>query len=52
MMYMYFTFLQSAEQQKKQQESHAARLADVESLLNALAAKTEVLRADSLLFTD
>uniref|UniRef100_A0A3Q1JV22 SUN domain-containing protein n=2 Tax=Anabas testudineus TaxID=64144 RepID=A0A3Q1JV22_ANATE len=32
---------QSAEQQKKQQESHAARLADVESLLNALAAKTE-----------
>ncbi|GLD69104.1 SUN domain-containing protein 1 [Lates japonicus] len=32
---------QSAEQQKQQQESQAARLADLELLLNALAAKTE-----------
>uniref|UniRef100_A0A4W6BX26 Sad1 and UNC84 domain containing 1b n=1 Tax=Lates calcarifer TaxID=8187 RepID=A0A4W6BX26_LATCA len=32
---------QNAEQQKQQQESQAARLADLELLLNALAAKTE-----------
>lgn len=42
--------LQSAEQQKQQQETQAARLADLELLLKALAAKTEVCTADSLHF--
>lgn len=35
-------FLQTTEEQKKHQESQVARLADLELLLKALAAKTEV----------
>lgn len=45
---MYLTFVQGAERQKTQQESQAARLADMELMLSALAAKTEVHTADSL----
>lgn len=41
--------MQSEEQQKRHQESQATRLADLELLLNSLAAKTEVC-IDSLLF--
>lgn len=41
--------LQGEEHQKQHQESHALRLADLELLLKALAAKTEVCLADSLL---
>lgn len=34
--------MQSTEKQKQQQESQAARLADLEMLLKALSAKTQV----------
>lgn len=40
--------MQSEEQQKRHQESQATRLADLNLLLNALAAKTEVWTYDSL----
>ncbi|XP_069005236.1 SUN domain-containing protein 1 isoform X6 [Embiotoca jacksoni] len=39
---------QSAEQQKRHQENQAARLADLEMLLNALAAKTEEVQQKQL----
>lgn len=42
-------FFQGAELQKQQQESQAARLADLELLLKALSAKTEVCTVGLLL---
>lgn len=47
--FSYLIFLQGAELQKQQQESQAARLADLELLLKALSAKTEVCTAGLLL---
>lgn len=47
--FFHFIFLQGAELQKQQQESQAARLADLELLLKALSAKTEVCTAGLLL---
>ncbi|KAM9393294.1 SUN domain-containing protein 1 isoform 2-T2 [Pholidichthys leucotaenia] len=41
---------QSAEEQKKHQEGQAARLADLESLLRGLAAKTEVVQQKQHLY--
>lgn len=46
--FFHFIFLQGAELQKQQQESQAARLADLELLLKALSAKTEVCTAGLL----
>lgn len=48
--FLYPCSMQSEEQQKRHQESQATRLADLELLLNSLAAKTEVCTADLLLF--
>lgn len=48
-LHFHFIFLQGAELQKQQQESQAARLADLELLLKALSAKTEVCTAGLLL---
>lgn len=39
---LHFFFLQGAELQKQHQENQAAQLADLELLLKALSAKTEV----------
>lgn len=39
---------QSEEQQETQQQGQAIRLAEIELLLNTLAAKTQVCRAGSL----
>lgn len=50
--FLYLCLMQSEEQGKRHQESQSTRLADLELLLNALAAKTEVCRADRLLSTE
>lgn len=44
--------LQSAEQQKRHMEGHTTRLADLELLLKALAAKTEVQYSQQIQPTD
>lgn len=43
-----FCAVQSEEQQERLQQGQATRLAEIELLLNTLAAKTQVCRAGSL----
>lgn len=46
LLFLYMCLMQSEEQGKRHRESQSTRLADLELLLNVLAAKTEVCKAD------